>query len=227
MSAMVLAGDYLYTVDGDRLRTYYAKPMLENTLENTNSLEFTGVTLETVWTSGDDRLYIGSQSGVEVVDISDRARPRSFNRYAHDLSCDPVVVSGNYIYSTVRSGAICPNRKGGTLNELQIFDRTKTGSQATPVSRIRLTNPHGLAIQGSTLLVCDGADGLRVFDITNPISPSEVSHTTGMETYDVLFHGKSKMAYVSVPRQLYIFSLQQPSNPQRQSVITLPGVKKM
>ena len=221
MSCIALAGDYLYVVDGSSLRTYLAKPTDPNALESTNEQDLSGYNLETVWSTGNNRLYLGSQTGVLIYDISTRQKPALLGVYEHTFACDPVVVSGNFAYSTLRSGTKCKN----TNNELVIIDISNPKSPVR-ANKVPMTNPHGLAVQGTTLTVCDGRNGFKVFDVSTPTSPRQVSHTTGLTTYDVLFDAIKRTAYISVPKELHIYSLEQPSNPLQQSVIVLPNFNR-
>lgn len=218
MSSIALVGDYVYTVDSDKLRTYFGKPTALNVLANTATLEIPETTLETVWTPGDNRLYLGSRNGVYIVDATTRDNPKLLGTYRHTYSCDPVVVSGNIAYSTLRSGTECRR----AVNVLDVIDISNPNAPVSLAKR-PLTNPHGLAINGNLLTVCDGSDGLRIFDVSNPRQPLEISHPTGFMAYDVLFDGIKKVVFVSVPNELRIFSLQQPSQPAELSIISLPG----
>ncbi|MBC8172486.1 MAG: hypothetical protein H7X71_01155, partial [Chitinophagales bacterium] len=63
-------------------------------------------------------LFIGSTTGVQIYDNSNPSSPTFLSNFVHASSCDPVVVSGNYAYSTLRSGNACQ----GFTNQLDIID---------------------------------------------------------------------------------------------------------
>lgn len=222
MSSLALAGDYIYAVDGNRLGVYLAKPTDENVLEEVKLLPISGGILETCWTTGDDRLYIGSQNAVHIIDISNRANPVKISTYNHDFGCDPVVVKGNFAYSTLRRGSKC---NANAPNQLQVIDISNPKEPKPAGDDYDLTNPYGLDIEGNTLVVCDGTDGFRVFDISNPYELQEIAHPQGLVTYDILFHGNNKIAYLSTPQFLHIYSLQNPKQPASQSIINLPAIR--
>jgi hypothetical protein len=51
-----------------------------------------------------------------------------------------------------------------------------------------MTNPHGLGIDGNILFLCDGSDGLKVFDRTDDfdLGNNMISHFQEINTYDVI-----------------------------------------
>lgn len=219
MSCLSLAGDYIYAVEGQELKTFNAKPTSSELFKNTNSLSLREDVLETIWTDGENRLYLGSQTGLHIVDITSRPEPKLLGSYRHKRSCDPVVVFRNIAYFTLRDGKECP----GGENKLELVDISNP-AQPRFIQHYRLTNPHGLAVQNNLVLVCDGNDGLKIFDSTNPSSLRQTGHVPGITTYDVLFEADRQIAFVSVPRELHIYSLEQKNNPTRHSVIVLPSM---
>lgn len=56
----------------------------------------------------------------------------------------------------------------------------------TLVKSYPLTNPHGLSKDKNLLFICDGADGLKVFDATHADKIQTLQQITGLETYDVI-----------------------------------------
>lgn len=49
-----------------------------------------------------------------------------------------------------------------------------------------MTNPFGLGKEGNTLFICDGKDGVKVYDATNSSDVKLIKKIDGMETYDVI-----------------------------------------
>jgi hypothetical protein len=49
-----------------------------------------------------------------------------------------------------------------------------------------MTNPKGVGIDGSTLFVCDGEAGLKVYDFSDPVNLQLLMHYPGIDTYDVI-----------------------------------------
>ena len=98
-------------------------------------------------------------------------------------SCDPVVVEGNYAYVTLRSGSDCE----GFTNQLEVIDIANLKSP-TVVKIYPMTNPHGLGIDDGTLFICDGADGLKVYDASNTltISENQLAHYKNINAFDII-----------------------------------------
>ena len=49
-----------------------------------------------------------------------------------------------------------------------------------------MQNPHGLAKDGNTLIICDGAAGLKFYDAANVNNLVLQKTINGFETYDVI-----------------------------------------
>ena len=62
--------------------------------------ETIGFGIETIFAK-DNYLFLGSRTGVYIYSISDPSHPQQLSIFQHLYSCDPVVVSGHYAYSTL------------------------------------------------------------------------------------------------------------------------------
>jgi hypothetical protein len=49
-----------------------------------------------------------------------------------------------------------------------------------------MTHPHGLTKDNNLLFICDGRDGLKIYDATNPADIALKKHIAGLETYDAI-----------------------------------------
>ena len=112
----------------------------------------------------DNHLYMGTTTGMMIYSLANPESPEHQGTIVHTTACDPVVVQGDYAYVTIRSGTTCM----GEINQLDVVD---VSNPANPIlkSSFSLTNPHGLGVNGDVLFVCDGSDGLKVFDNTDPL----------------------------------------------------------
>lgn len=139
--------------------------------------------IETVFLQG-DYMYIGGQSGMTIYDITDNFKPKFVSTYMHVTSCDPVVVEGDYAYVTLRSGSPCRN---ALTNQLDVIDiKQKTAPRL--VKSYGFTSPRGLGIENNILFVCDGEDGLKVFntsDVLN-ITGNQIAHFEDIQATDVI-----------------------------------------
>ena len=112
-------------------------------------------------------LYVGTTTGMLMYDVANPGNPNFINSIAHFTSCDPVVADDKYAYVTLRGGTNCWN----DLNELQIID-IQDPSNISLIGKHIMFNPHGLAIIGDYLLVCDGTAGIKVLDVSDRTIPT-------------------------------------------------------
>lgn len=161
LSRFTIANNHLYTVDLNALKVFNVsdekKPVFVKSINP-------GFGIETIF-STNELLFLGSRWGVYIYDISDAANPKHLSTYSHVFSCDPVVVSGNYAYSTLNSGGPC----GRGVNRLDVID-VSDPSNPFEVKAINMQDPKGLGVSNNLLFVCDM--GIKVFDISNPKSPN-------------------------------------------------------
>ncbi|MBL7898720.1 MAG: hypothetical protein JNJ99_09310 [Crocinitomicaceae bacterium] len=110
-------------------------------------------------------LFMGTTTGMLIYNTTNPATPQYVSEVNHMTACDPVVVQGNYCYVTVRSNSFC----AGDLNQLDVIDISDINNPVLQKS-FEMTNPHGLGIDGNALFICDGEDGLKIFDATDPLT---------------------------------------------------------
>ena len=49
-----------------------------------------------------------------------------------------------------------------------------------------LTNPHGLSKDGSVLFVCDGQDGLKIYNAADVMNLTMIKQLENLDAYDVI-----------------------------------------
>src|SRR5678809_1603828 len=105
--------------------------------------------------------------------------------FSHARKCDPVIADNTNAFVTLRTGTTCQ----GTGEQLDVLDISNL-SNPTLIKTYPMTNPHGLAKDGNTLIICDGRDGLKFYnasDVRNLLLQKQIA---GSETYDVIaFNG--------------------------------------
>jgi hypothetical protein len=82
-----------------------------------------------------------------------------------------------------------------------------------------MTNPHGLSKDGDLLFICDGKDGLKVYDARKKEDLKLVRTLDGMETYDVITLGRT--AIVVAKDGLYEFDYSNKENIHQVSKISI------
>jgi len=69
-----------------------------------------------------------------------------------------------------------------------------------------LTNPFGLAKDGNYLFICDGRDGLKVYDASAVNNLKLLKHIPGMEAYDVIAWNKRLLLVTDKGLRQYDYS---------------------
>lgn len=151
-----ITGNYLYTVDNKNLNLFNISKPNEPLFVNKIDI---GQGIETIFPKG-NALFIGSQFGMYIYDVSAPSAPLLLSNYIHVFSCDPVVADSNYAYVTLRSGREC----GRNTNQLEIIDIRDLRNPKL-VKTYPMAGPKGLAIDGHNLFVCD--NGLKIYDAKN------------------------------------------------------------
>lgn len=179
LARFTLSGDHLYMLDGGDLQTVDVSSSFSPIAKTRTYIAWD---IETIFPHKDN-LFIGSTTGMHIYNISQPESPERVGTYQHVVSCDPVVVDDEYAYVTLRSGTSCQ----GTTNQLEVID-ISTLSNPQLVAAYQMTNPHGLGVDGETLFVCDGSDGLKAFDVTDvhKVSDNLLAHYQNIDAYDVI-----------------------------------------
>jgi hypothetical protein len=183
MARFTITADHLYGVSGSRMHVFNLGNAAQPQKVNTVNL---GWGIETIYPFK-DRLFIGSNTGMFIYSISNPATPVQQGTFSHATVCDPVIADDNYAYVTLRSGTACR----GFTNQLDVLNITNVNAP-TLIKTYQLTNPHGLSKDGNTLFICDGRDGVRVYDASNPSGITEIKQFSGLDAFDVIaMNGKA------------------------------------
>jgi hypothetical protein len=143
---------------------------------------YPGWGIETMFLT-DKNMFLGTTTGMVIFDISIPLSPVQKAFFSHARSCDPVIVDDTLAYVTLRTGTNC----GGSLNTLDVIN-IRNLTLPVLVMTYPMTNPHGLGKDGDILFVCDGTDGLKIFDASDPnqISSHLLKSYPGINAYDVI-----------------------------------------
>ena len=179
MARFAVYDNYLYAINNSELKLFdIASP----TDPISSSIISIGWDIETIFPYN-DKLFIGSQTGLFIYDLATPSAPSYLAEFAHVRSCDPVVVEGDYAYVTLRSGNFC----GGFNNQLDVID-ISTLSSPQLIKSYPMTEPYGLGVDNGQLFICDGDDGLKVYSVADPyaIDQNLLSHQADINTFDVI-----------------------------------------
>lgn len=177
MARFSIVNNYMYCVNDWELRSFNISNTLDPQQVAANNI---GWGIETIYPFS-DKLFIGSNTGMFIYDISSPANPVKVGQFQHARACDPVITDGTHAYVTLRDGTECT----GTSNQLDVLDVTNMSSPSL-LRTYSMTNPHGLSKSGNLLFICDGRDGLKMYDAATPGNIVLKKHITGIETYDAI-----------------------------------------
>jgi hypothetical protein len=191
MARFTISGDFLYTVNKRAIQAFdISEPSSPIIYERAFDVPFD---VETLY-SYKDRLYLGSKTGVTIYSKPDEKRDlEQIGQLLHVRSKDPVVIQDDVAYVTLRS------IDGSGANELQILDVKDPTPKLIKTQRKYLVSPGGLGVDGKLLFICDGSEGLKIFDINHTKSlennESNVSLTfnrgsslPSIDCYDLIPH---------------------------------------
>ncbi len=181
MARFTIVNNYLYAVSESALNVVSiangADPVFSNKVQ-------LGWGIETLYPFN-NRLFIGSNTGMFIYDITNPTNPVKLGTFTHAKSCDPVIADNNNAFVTLRSGTPC----NVTNEQLDVLDISNL-SNPTLIKTYPMTNPHGLSKDGNTLIICDGRDGLKFYNATDVRNLSLQKQITGLDAYDVIaFNG--------------------------------------
>jgi len=182
MARFTLLNNHLYAVDDHKLRVFDVNAPADPNFVKEVRL---GWGIETIFPF-DNKLFIGSMTGMYIYDASDPATPKQMSHYQHVTACDPVVVNEKYAFVTLRSGVAC--RMG--VDELHILD-IQNPYNPKLLKSYPMQNPHGLGLSGEHLYIAEGKFGLKSFDVTNVMNILPTEHLKDFRSVDIIPGPKS------------------------------------
>lgn len=168
ITRFVTHNNFMYVLNPNQIITYSLdnpeKPAQKSVLS-------TDYGLETIIIY-DNTIYVGSRTALYILGIDEPAEPVLLSKserrdFPFAGGCDPVVVKGNYAFSTIKIiENIC-----GSINAESVLIVYDVSNKNEPelIGSYPLQEPNGLGYKDDYLLVCDaGIDELVVFDISDP-----------------------------------------------------------
>ncbi len=144
-----------------------------------------------------DKLFVGTNNGMYMYDVqSSPSNPSLIGQFVHARGCDPVIADNNYAYITLNDSSACL----GFYDQLQIIN-IQDMANSFMVKTYQLTHPDGLSKDGNNLFICDGKDGLKVYDATDVTNLLLLKQLKDAEVYDVI--AENGLAIVMAKDGLY------------------------
>ncbi len=215
MARFALLNQRMYTVSHNDLKVFNTASA--SAPSYIRSVSLPGGNIETIFPYI-DKLFIGSQAGMFIYNAQNQVNPQKISQFVHARACDPVIADTNYAYITLRGGGFC----GGPSNQLDVVD---INNIATPqlVKTYPLKAPAGLSKDGNLLFICDGTDGLKIFDATTALSLKALKQIPGFEAYDVI--AQKGTAVVVAKDGLYMVDYSDVTNTRVMSKLTITANK--
>ena len=211
LARFAIVDDRLYTIDAINLNVFDISNL--SNPSNINEVSV-GWNIETLFPYKDN-LFVASQTGLFIFDNSNPDNPTLASRFEHAQACDPVYVSEDIAYVTLRDGNDCWN----TINQLDVLDVSNIFNPRL-LETFQMRNPHGLSINGNTMYLCEGDFGLKIFDIekTEEIANNLLSHVEDLHATDVIYIGNNILLVIGEDG-FHQYDVSDPSAPKRLSLI--------
>jgi hypothetical protein len=210
MARFTIVNDYLYAVANFGLHTFNISNGSNPQEVNFHSLPWN---IETIFPFN-NTLFIGSTSGMFIYSLSNPASPSQLSQFSHMTACDPVIADAQNAYVTLRTGNACQ----GTTNELDVLNISNLSSPSL-LKIYQMGNPHGLAKDGNLLFICDGNNGFKIYNASDPLNLQLIRTITSLEPTDVILQNKT--ALVIAKDGLYQFDYSNQNNIVQLSKITI------
>jgi hypothetical protein len=169
---------FLYTVGYSSLTAFDISNSFTPALTSTVQINWH---VETIYPLK-NRLFVGTNNGMYMYDVqSSPATPALIGQFTHVRACDPVIADDQYAYVTLNDSSACL----GFVNQLQIID-IRDVSNPVEVRHYQLTHPVGLSKDGNTLFVCDGRDGLKIYNAADVNNLQMIKQFNDAVDYDVI-----------------------------------------
>ena len=183
-SRFTIVGNYLYIVDNYNLLTFEFQSGFAPILRATNNL---GWGIETIYPF-QDKLFIGSTSGMHIYSISNPESPSRISTFQHARACDPVVVRDDKAYVTLRDGRLCD----GFLNQLDVIDISDI-TDPTLIKSYSMKNPNGMTFKDNILFLSESSFGLKALDITDSQNIKELVWNKEISSTDLIYLGDNTL----------------------------------
>lgn len=197
-----IINNFLYTVGFSSLTAFDISQSFKPAYSGTTPVSWN---VETIYPLK-DILFIGTNNGMYMYDVqSSPSAPSLIGEFTHVRGCDPVIADNTYAYVTINDSSACL----GFNNELQIVNIQDLNNSFL-VESYQLVHPIGLSKDGNNLFICDGQDGLKIYNAADVTNLQLIKQLKDAEVYDVV--AANGLAIVVANNGLYQYDYSDLSN---------------
>ncbi len=186
---MITIGDRLYIVSRSSLITMDITDPLFPIEIYREQLSFD---LESLFING-NTLFVGSQTNLYIYKINENGIPEEASvtpYFQFDNICprDPVVANDTIAYVTLSSDEFqVVDNCGRTqiTNELRLYNIVDIENPEL-INIVDLEAPKGLGFDGELLFICEKENGIKVFNIADPLDIALIDHNASFAAQDVI-----------------------------------------
>ncbi|MBN1297198.1 hypothetical protein JXA80_10490 [bacterium] len=162
----------------------------------------------------DSRMYLVSQSAVEIVDISNRYEPVSLGSYETSGSPQNVHVIGDRMY-------LCD------LYGLYILDISNPAAitRLGTVWLAREGNPYDVRVMGLHAFIANGWKGMKVVDVSDPADPKWIATWPGdnAKSYVAVQERQGHLFFLDPSRGIDVLDVSNPLQPVQVAALSFDG----
>lgn len=203
LSTFAVNGNYLYILVNNQLKTFDISTPNQISQVNTQKVDRVA---ETIFLK-DSHLFVGTQTGMVIYDVANPSAPQYISAYAHAVSCDPVVVDGDYAYITLRDGTPCRR----AMNRMEVVNISNITSPYM-TGELEMVHPFGLAAENNTVYVCEDDHGVAMVDVSDKSAPRKLYSILNHNARDIILNDNIMMVIGS--DGLYQYDYSDPQKPK-------------
>ncbi|MEL7219677.1 MAG: hypothetical protein AAGJ93_00080 [Bacteroidota bacterium] len=205
LARFTIIGNYLYTLESDALQWF--EIAADGKLTQKGELQL-NEGKETIFPL-DNLLFLGATDGLSIFQVEAEGEPVFQSEIEHFVGCDPVVADDEFAYVTLRLES-CPGVfRNNTIDVLNIYDVTDI-TNPQEIASYPMNDPRGLGLAGDILFVGQGANGMVIMDVTDPLDVQTITTLEDVHVNDVIV--LPEVLLVIGPEKIVQFDYSDPTN---------------
>jgi len=206
LARFAIEGDDLYIIDNQSLRHFdISTPSAPEEGERI-TVDFE---VKSIF-AYNDHLFMSNETGLNIYDVSDGDAPQFVSNFSGITACNSVVFQGNAAFVTRRRGDECGWTDPSELAVLDVSDFSSLNTLRVYSGTNTISSPVSLAVSPNTLFLCEGNNGLRIYQSTVPDGLVQTGHRPNFEAFGLVPNGSN--AIIKGSDGLYQYDISNPLN---------------